>query len=309
MPTPPSEEQVLKWFDELSNWGRWGDEDELGTLNLITPDVRRKAAALVTEGITVSCAWDVPRGTGGIEASIDAVDTFAMDGGGRIGYSLEHIGAWSFHGYSLTHLDALCHIFWDGKMYNGRPTNLVSDERGAEALAITGAGGGILTRGVLLDIAALRGVPWLEPGDGVYPDELEAAEARQGVRVESGDAVLLRTGYGRWRHETGETPSFDQPITQPGWQAACLPWFRERDVSFISADTANDATPSNYAQLGLPVHVVALVSMGLWLLDNCDLEELSSTCERLGRWAFQLSVNPLRLTKLTGSAVNPIATF
>ena len=311
MPTAPPEEEVISWFDTLSNWGRWGDHDELGTLNLVTPDVRRKAAAAVTEGTCVSCSWDVPTGPLGFERVVTAVDLYAESGGtrGRLGWSLEHLTAMAFHGYAVTHLDALCHIFWDGHMYNGRPTDLVSDDAGARALAITGAGGGITTRGVLLDVAAVRDVPWIEPGEGVFPEDLEAAEARQGVRVESGDGVMLRTGHGRYRHETGKVSPMEAGITQPGWQAACLPWLRERDVSFIACDTANDVSPSGYSQIALPVHVIGLVAMGLWLVDNCDLEELAATAERLSRWAFHLSVNPLRLTGLTGSAVNPIATL
>jgi kynurenine formamidase len=239
---------------------------------------------------------------------VSAVD-LARESKARIGWSLEHITGLVFHGYATTHLDALCHIFWDGHMYNGRSTELVSEETGAQELAITDAGGGIVTRGVLLDVARARGVPWLEPGEGAYPEDLEAAEASQGVRVEPGDGVLLRTGYGRWRHETGKVSPMEEGITQPGWQAACLPWLRERGVSFIGCDTANDVSPSGYSQIALPVHVIGLVAMGLWLMDNCDLEELAVTAERLSRWQFLLSVNPLRLTGLTGSAVNPIATF
>ncbi|MBV8980244.1 MAG: cyclase family protein [Acidimicrobiia bacterium] len=308
MPSDPSEQEVISWFDSLSNWGRWGPDDALGTLNLITAEVRRKAAATVTEGVSVSCGWDVPPGPIGYEGSVTAVD-LSRESKARIGWSLEHITGLVFHGYATTHLDALCHIFWDGKMYNGRPTDLVSEEAGAQQLAITDAGGGMLTRGVLLDVARVREVPWLEPGEGAYPADLEAAEAAQGVRVEPGDAVLLRTGYGRWRHETGKVSPMEQGITQPGWQAACLPWLHERGASFIGCDTANDVSPSGYGTIALPVHVIGLVAMGLWLVDNWDLEELARTCERLSRWHFLLSVNPLRLTGLTGSAVNPIATF
>ena len=307
-PSAPSEDEVIAWFDSLSNWGRWGPDDELGTLNLITPEVRKKAVATVADGLAVSCSWDVPAGPVGLERTVTAVD-LAADSRGRIGWSLEQITGWAFHGYAITHLDALCHIFWDGHMYNGRPTDLVSDAEGARQLAITDAGGGMVTRGVLLDVARVRGVPWLEPGDGAYPSDLDAAEASQGVRVEPGDGVLLRTGYGRWRHETGKVSPMEAGITQPGWQAACLPWLRERGVSFIGCDTANDVSPSGYTQIALPVHVIGLVAMGLWLVDNCDLEELAATAERLSRWEFLLSVNPLRLTGLTGSAVNPIAVF
>src|SRR2546430_2774899 len=173
-----AEDEVISWSDSLSNWGRWGPDDELGTLNLITPDVRKKAVATVTEGVTVSCSWDVPSGPLGFEGQVSAVD-LARDAKGRIGWSLEHISALVFHGYAITHLDALCHIFWDGHMYNGRPTDLVSDADGAQELAITGPGSGILTRGVLLDVARARGVPWLAPGEGAYPEDLDAAETSQ----------------------------------------------------------------------------------------------------------------------------------
>src|SRR5438067_12105965 len=179
MANAPSEKEVISWFDRLSNWGRWGPDDELGTLNLITPEVRKNAVATVAEGLTVSCSWDVPAGPLGFEGAVSAVD-LARESKARIGWSLEHISGLTFHGYALTHLDALCHIFWDGHMYHGRATGLVSDETGAQALAITDAGGGITSRGVLLDVAAVREVPWLEPGESAFPEDLETAEARQG---------------------------------------------------------------------------------------------------------------------------------
>jgi kynurenine formamidase len=303
----PEESEVLLWVDSLSNWGRWGDDDQLGTLNLITPDVRRRAAAAVEEGISVSCAWDVPSGPVGVEGVVTAIASLA---GTRFGYSTEQITALTVHGVAWTHLDALCHIFWDGQMYNGRSSDLVSGDWGATQLPITVARDGIITRGVLLDVAAARNVPWLQPGEGVVPDDLEAAESRQGVRVESGDAVLLRTGFGRYRRETGWAPGDAESYSrQPGWHAASLPWLREREVSLVGCDSANDATPSGYSEILLPVHVVGLVAMGLWLMDNCDLEGLSATAARLSRWDFQLAVCPLTLAGLTSSLVNPIGTF
>jgi kynurenine formamidase len=301
----PSEADVLSWFDALSNWGRWGTDDVLGTLNLITPQVRGRAAASVTEGITVSCAWEVPTGPLGLDRELTAVPQAP---GMRMGYSTEQVTAMTVHGYATTHLDALCHIFWDGQMYNGRPAELVS-AAGASALPITVAKHGIITRGVLLDVAAARNVPWLESGDGVRPEDLEAAEARQDVRVAAGDAVLLRTGFGRYRKETGRTSTAEAGVSQPGWHASSLPWLRERDVSVIGCDSANDVTPSGYRAMPLPVHIIGLVSMGLWLVDNCDLEELASTAARLSRWDFHLAICPLALSGMTSSPVNPIATF
>jgi kynurenine formamidase len=145
----------------------------------------------------------------------------------------------------------------------------------------------------------------LEPGQGVFPDDLEEAERRQGVRVRSGDAVLLRTGYGRVRHEAGAAIGF----TQAGWHASCLPWLHEREVALIGADTPQDVQPSGYDDVLMPVHAVSLVAMGLWMLDNCDLEMCATTAAELGQWDFQLAVAPVRFAGTSGSPVNPIATF
>jgi kynurenine formamidase len=314
----PSEDEVLSYFDVLSNWGRWGDDDVMGTLNLIGPDTRRRAAACVRSGRSVSCGWDV-------RFDVEAVDgvgpqrvmlhtgeglTEAMerpaDGAGaalRSHAASEFFGI-EFHGLEHTHLDALSHLFWDARMYNGRPAHLVDSENGATVHAVTDAAEGIVTRGVLLDVAALRGVKWLEMGEGIFPDDLEAAERRQGVLVREGDALLLRTGTGRRRKELSSDRSM---VGEPGLHAACLPWLRERGVAVLAADVAQDVLPSGYAQIRAPVHAVGIVAMGLWLIDNCDLERLAEVCIEEGRWDFLLLVAPLRLTGGTGSPVNPIA--
>lgn len=137
----------------------------------------------------------------------------------RWGFSSEHLGI-TFHGNTVTHVDSPCHIFWDGMTYNGRSCSLVDAATGSAWAAVTTAANGIVTRGVLLDVARVREVPWLEPGQGVFPGDLAEAERRQGVQVRAGDAVFLRTGRGRARHEAGATQGF----TQAGWHASCLPW-------------------------------------------------------------------------------------
>jgi kynurenine formamidase len=223
----------------------------------------------------------------------------------RSASAIEYMGM-VFHGVNVTHIDALSHVFWDRKMYNGGPAELVNSMFGATTLAVTAMKGGIATRGVLVDIPALRGVDWLDPGVGVFPEDLEAAEQRQGVTIDAGDVVLLRTGYGRRKREVGPVPTHDG---QPGWHAASLPWLRERGVAMIGCDTANDVVPSGYAQVPLPIHLVGIVAMGLPLIDNCDLEELASTCEQHSRWEFLFSVAPLRLIGGTGSPINPFAMF
>jgi kynurenine formamidase len=311
----PTQDDVLGYFSMLSNWGRWGDDDELGTLNHITDDVRLAAARAVRHGRSVSCAWevavpeDMKRSTTTCPCAADMPGAEDMPVPGfrddrRWGFSSERLGI-TFHGNTVTHVDSPCHIFWDGTMYNGRSHALVGAATGSAWAAVTAAANGIITRGVLLDIAGARDVPWLEPGQGVFPGDLEEAERRQGVRVRSGDAVLLRTGYGRVRHEAGAASGF----TQAGWHASCLPWLHERDVALIGADTPQDVQPSGYEDVLMPVHAVSLVAMGLWLLDNCDLEVCATTAAGLGQWDFHLAVAPVRFAGTSGSPVNPIATF
>lgn len=311
----PTQAEVLGYFDTLSNWGRWGDDDQLGTLNHVTDKVRLAAARAVRHGRSVSCAWDVTvpaemeRSTTACPCATDMpgaehmpAPTFRNDR--HWGFSTERLGL-TFHGNTITHLDAPCHIFWDGRMYNGRSHELVGAETGSAWTAVTAAARGIVTRGVLLDVAAVRGVPWLEPGEGVFPEDLEEAERRQGVRVGPGDAVLLRTGNGRARRENGPNAGW----VQAGWHASCLQWLYDREVALIGSDTPQDVQPSGYDDVLMPVHAVALVAMGLWMVDNCDLEECAATAAELGQWDFHLAVAPVRLAGASGSPVNPIATF
>lgn len=312
----PTETEVLAMMQSLSNWGRWGDDDQLGTLNLVTPDVRRQAAALVTEGVAVSCAWDIENqhqpdhamGTPQrfMVATGESAAAVAEAGGSRMAGAMEFFGL-VYHGYAITHLDGLCHIFWDGQMYNGKPAHLVNATAGAQQLPITELRDGIVTRGVLLDVAAAKGVDWLEPGEGVFPQDLEAAEERQGVRVRSGDAVLLRTGYGKRKRQVGREALLETGF--PGWHAASLPWLHERGAAAIGADTATDVNPSGYEALRIPVHAVGIVHMGLWLMDNMQLEDVAAAAERYGRWEFQFVLSPLRIIGGTGSPANPLAIF
>ncbi|MGH7899501.1 MAG: cyclase family protein [Candidatus Binatia bacterium] len=324
MPTVPTEAEVLGWFEKLSNWGRFGADDQLGTLNLVTAEHRRKAAALVTEGASVSCAWDIstmpqigdhfgpPQRhmlmTGeGLADKHRVVPPHPVPGVdmSRSAGAVEYFGC-VFHGVNITHIDALSHVFWDRMSYNGKPAELVNAMFGATNLAVTGLRDGIFTRGVLIDVPAVRGVDWLEPGEGVMPEDLEAAENRQGVRVSIGDVVLLRTGYSRRKREQGPLPI---ESGQAGWHAACLPWLHARGVSAIGCDTAQDVVPSGYTQVALPIHSIGIVAMGLWLLDACDLEALAATAARLRRWEFCFTVAPLRIEGGTGSPVNPVASF
>jgi kynurenine formamidase len=210
-----------------------------------------------------------------------------------------------FHGNTVTHVDSPCHIFWDGTMYNGRSHSLVDAAMGSAWASVTAAANGDHHAWCPARHCEVRDVPRLEPGQGVFPDDLEEAERRQGVRVRSGDAVLLRTGYGRVRHEAGVASGF----AQAGWHASCLQWPHEREVALIGADTPQDVQPSGYDNVLMPVHAVSLVAMGLWLLDNCDLEVCATTAAELSQWDFHLTVAPVRFAGTSGNPVNPIATF
>jgi kynurenine formamidase len=160
---------------------------------------------------------------------------------------------------------------------------------------------------VLLDVPRYRGVPWLEPAEYVTADEIDAILAATGTRARSGDALLLRTGYGARRAQNG--PDNVQDVGRAGWHASCLPWFHSHDVALIAADTATDVIPSGYDRVRLPVHAVGVVAMGLWLLDNCDFEALAAACSELGTWEFEYIVAPLPFVGGTGSPVNPLAVF
>ena len=219
--------------------------------------------------------------------------------------AVEYIGL-AFHGMTVTHLDAPAHVSWDGAIYNGRPAAAaVRFDTGATAGAVTAAARGITSRGVLLDVPALHGVPRLAPGHRVSPAELDACLGRQGVAIRPGDAVLLRTG-GPGAADPG---ALDEG--KAGWGFDCLPWLHGHDVALIGCDGINDAVPSGGGGHGfdLPIHLVGLVAMGLWLLDNCDFAELAATCAELGHWEFLFAVLPLRLRGGTGSPVNPVALF
>ncbi len=311
----PTEQEVLSYFDSLSNWGRWGSDDELGTLNLLSPAKTKRATELVQEGVTVSCSRTVTW-----TPEPDHMSTplhFMLESGegwasgdkvtNRPSQASTDFFGMAFHGYHITHMDSLAHFFWQGKMYNGRPPHLVSTGLGATVESIELAKDGIVTRGVLVDAPMIRGVDWIERGEGVMPEDILAAEARCGFRIEEGDVLLVRTGNLHRRNIEG--PVNPREAGSPACQAACLPLFHERGIAVLGSDTGNDVMPSQYASMSNPVHQVGIVAMGLWILDNPNLEELAVACRERNRWEFLLSINPLRLFNTTGSPVNPIAVF
>ncbi len=311
----PSEPEVLRYFETCSNWGRWGPDDELGTLNFLTPERRRDAAQAVHEGISVSCARLIPTIQAQEDFGSPPLHFMTASGDSWVGketppdelqVAADFVGL-AFHGFSVTHVDSLCHIFRDGKMYNGRSAELISTTAGATALGVDTVRDGIVGRGVLLDIPMLKGRDWLEPDEGVFPEDLQAAQELAGVTGRSGDIVLCRFGAAARRNALG--PSKDVFLRRPGFHAACVPWFHEREVAAVGSDSAQDLFPSGYRRLRAPLHQVGIVAMGLCLIDNCDLEALGAMCRQLGRWEFLLCIGALRIENGTGSPVNPVALF
>ena len=313
--TIPTEAEVLGYFDSLSNWGRWGADDELGALNFLTPEKVRQAASLVRDGHQVSCARTVE-----FEASADAPNPpvhFMIESGEgwatgdkvtkRAAQGSADFFGMAYHGVTITHIDSLCHFFWQGRMYNDRPAHLVSTYHGATAESVENAGGGIVTRGLLVDAPMIRGVDWIERGEGVMPDDILEAERRCGFTVEEGDVLLVRTGQLRRRNVEG--PADPAQVGSTACQAACLPLLHERGVAMLGSDTGNDVSPAHYPSVPNPIHQVSLVMMGMWILDNADLEELARHCAEVGRWEFMFTIAPLKLSNSTGSPVNPLAIF
>lgn len=300
---PTTRAAVEAIFDQVKNWGRWGSEDERGALNFITSAVRRQAVATVQDGIPVSCA--LPLDTEGrAENRLPVMHLMLSAGDVPNAVSCTDYFAMAPHGLSHTHLDALCHFFWKGHLYNGFPISTVRST-GAHRCAITVGEEGIISRGVLLDIPALRGRDWLDPGEAIHPADLEAAEERQSVRVQEGDILLVRTG----RHRRAARLGRSNAEVLAGLHAACLPWLHERRIAVLGSDGINDVRPSRIRGVPQPIHLVAIAGMGLHLLDNAQFDDLADACAARRRWAFLLTINPLRLPRGTASPVNPVALF
>ena len=296
---------IERLVKELSNWGRWGDDDQLGTLNLITPEKRQQAATLVKRGISVSLARNVE--------TIEAADNPKPFSHQMLAFGKGSTGQWamdnysvSYHGLAHTHMDSLCHLFHNGKMYNGFSRDEVL-ETGTKKLGIQNIKGGIFTRGILIDIPRLRGARFLDPGSPILPAELTAWEERAGVKVRSGDVVFIRTG--RWARRDLVGPWDAGKDGLAGLHASCAPWLKERDIAMLGSDAAADVIPSGIPGVSHPIHVLTLHAMGIHIFDNCDLEEIGRVAEEFGQWEFLLTASPLAVPGGTGSPLNPIATY
>jgi kynurenine formamidase len=304
---------MRKLFDEVSNWGRWGKEDERGTLNYLTPERVAAGAKLVRSGRQVSCARNFPVHPGP-ENPTPALHHIVMGGddpcaAGVPGLecSLDFIGI-AYHGLASTHIDALCHVFVERLMYNGVPATEVRST-GARRNTIMCARDGIVGRAVLLDIPRLRKASFLDPAEPVHADELSAAESAQGVKVGEGDILLVVVGRDARREEKPPAPGESPPLG--GLHPDCIPWLHARKIALLGSDGVQDPVPSPapIEDWPIPVHMCGLVAMGLHLLDNLYLADLQKACAEERRWEFFLTVAPLRIEKGTGSPINPIAIF
>ncbi len=298
-----TEAMVQQWMTDLSNWGRWGDDDQLGTLNLITPEKRLQAIGLARVGTSVSLSHNYLK-----ERAEDATSPFGheMLGIGGPGPFRSDRYTIAYHGYAHSHLDALCHMMYEGRLYNGYVRDDEVTEGGCNKLAIINLKQGIVTRGVLMDIARLKGVEYLEPGTPIYVEDLEAWEREAGIRVGSGDIVLVRSGRWARRAEVGPWQTGREAA---GLHASVVPWLAERGVAILGSDYTNDVLPSRVEGVTQPVHQLMLVALGTPLFDNLDLEAVAAEAARQDRWEFMLVAAPLAVEGGTGSPLNPLAIF
>jgi kynurenine formamidase len=298
----PSSEELDKYLRSTSNWGRWGKDDEVGALNLITPEKRRQAATLVKTGQVLSLANDLPKTPGGGNARpvFHSLQWVSKEEGG--GYSNDFFTSLTHQG---THLDALCHVWEDGDgMYNGRDPKTTLTYDHANFGTIDRWSTGIVTKAVLLDVPRHRGKPFVEIDDPVMGWELEDIQKAQGVTVGPGDAIVVYAGQAAYRRAGGVAAAHGSGLKRPGLDATCVAYMRERDVAVLLWDM-NDPQPYGY-DLSFEVHY-GILWHGMAFIDGANLEELADLCAKEKRYEFMLSASPLRLAGATGSPINPLA--
>jgi kynurenine formamidase len=293
--------ELEEMFRRCSNAGKWGPNDELGTLNYISPAKRIAAARLVKTGDVVSVARDLTTKASKTNGEPVVHKMAPIDPNAPVATDSFSIAP---HGMVVTHMDALCHFSWKDQFYNGRKRSDTLTATGAKWGSIYAQRQGIFTRGVLLDVAAARGVRWYNSDEYVTVADFEAAETRQRVRVGSGDAIFVRTGMERMEAELGEQDIYPRA----GLHAECAEWMHDRQVSVYGGDCI-EKLPYPSESFTSAIHMIVLASMGLPILDWPALTELAATCERLQRWDYLLTTAPLRLPGGTSSPINPLCLF
>ena len=296
-PTPTAAE-ALSYLRERRNWGRWGADDQRGAINLITPEKRIRAASLVRSGRSVSLSRDIPTVPGRNNPAPATHWLRVFDVG-----VVDHIGI-AYHGYVTTHVDALCHVWDEAGMWNGRDPKIEVTSEGARFGSIDHWRDGITTRGVLLDVPKFRGEPSVTIEKPVHGDELAAIAKAQGVTLEPGDALVVYSGREAWQSANPDWSGYRPP--SPGLHASCLPFVRDNDVAVLAWDLM-DAAPNEYG-MTWTMHG-AIFAYGVALLDNALLQPLAEACAEENRYEFMLTFAPLPVVGGTGSPVNPIALF
>jgi kynurenine formamidase len=302
-----SREEFDQIFAAISNWGRWGQDDQRGTLNLITPERISAATALVRRGRSVSLSYLLSKAADidNPKPMLHYMSRLSLGVTGEPTMNEDLIGL-DYHGKLVTHVDALCHVAYGGRLYNDVESLQAVTGAGATFGAVTSFEDGIVSRGVLLDMPRHLGVDWVEPGVGVAPAQLEAAASSEGVVVGEGDVLLVRTGHSVRRSKLGP---WNPDQVSAGVDLTCFPWLHARGVAVLGSDADTDARPSPVADVHTPAHVLAVTAMGMPLLDNMNLDRLSATCTEEGRWEFLFVTAPLRVPGGTGSPINPLAIF
>jgi len=301
-----TKEDIVSLLRDRRNWGRWGEDDQRGAINLITPDKRAAAATTVRSGRTVSLSRDLPTvpGPGNPNPAQHWMRTMRYKGGGA---ALDYVGT-VYHGFTTTHLDALCHVWDEDGLWNGRDPAREITSNGARWGGVQHWRDGIVTRGVLLDVPRYRGEPFVTLERPVHDSELEAIAEAQGVTVDPGDALVVYSGREAWQRANPieATTVYTLESPRPGLHASCLRFLRDYDIAALVWDMM-DAAPNEY---GLPwtVHG-AIFAYGIALIDNALLEPLAAACAEEGHYEFLLTIAPLPIVGGTGSPVNPIAIF
>jgi kynurenine formamidase len=307
---------VREWGRRYSNWGRWGEGDERGTLNFITPARILEACALPRRGLVVSCAlpFDERGPQTGFAGRHNPIHTMLADGGDALAGAQDFLAGGFRYADDAVHMplqcgtqwDALSHVFYDGRMYNDRDVRLVTS-RGAKANSIDRIKDGVVGRGVLLDMPRTIKVPWLEDGTRIRPEDLDQCAEMQGVTVESGDIVLVRTGM--------MTRCLEQKSWQgycggpaPGLSVTCARWLYEREIAALATDTWGvEVIPNETPDCFQPLHMIALRNTGLLLGEIFFLDDLAAACAEDGNYAFLFTAPPLPITGAVGSPINPLA--
>ncbi|MEE9608058.1 MAG: cyclase family protein [Myxococcota bacterium] len=307
---------VREWGKRYSNWGRWGEDDQRGTLNFITRERVLAACAVPRTGRVISCAlpFDQNGPQSGLAGRHNPIHTMLADGGDALAGAQDFLpGGFNYADDTVTmplqcgtQWDALAHVFYDGKMYNDRDVRLVTSS-GALANSIDRIADGVVGRGVLLDMPHLRSVPWLEDGTSIMPSDLDACAEAFGVTVEPGDILLVRTGkMTRCLHEKSWKGYCGGPA--PGLSVHCARWIYEREIAAVATDTWGvEVIPNETPDCFQPLHMIALRNTGLLLGEIFQLDDLAQDCREDGNYAFLFTAPPLPITGAVGSPINPLA--